>query len=66
MGLSSVLLGAILSVGKYDGSLVVQPQSAHTAIAFAYNTFPMICAIFIFIIFMFFKVADENEKMKAE
>ncbi|MCM1121889.1 MAG: MFS transporter [Eubacterium sp.] len=66
MGLSSLILGVILAIGKYDGSLEVQPQSAHTAIAFAYNTFPMICAILIFIFFMFFKVADENEKLRAK
>lgn len=66
MGFSSMLLGMILTLGKYDGSLEVQPDSAHAAINFAYNIFPMLCAAAVFVLLYFFRVAEANEKLRSE
>lgn len=42
MGLGSAMLGWLLSLGGYDGSLTIQPDSAITMIRLLYSFIPMI------------------------
>lgn len=64
--LGSAFLGVCLSIGKYDGSLAQQPQSAYTAINFVFNIFPVIAFALMMLLIFFADSSKEVEKIKAE
>jgi len=55
LGLGSFLMGAILELGGYDGSLTVQSASANFSISFVYAILPAICGLIGFLIMLFYK-----------
>lgn len=74
-GIGSAVLGILIGVAGYDGSLSVQPQSALTMIRLLYSLIPAGLYVLLFILFYFYKldkilpqIRKENEenRKKAE
>lgn len=66
MGIGTAVLGIVLSQFGYDGTQAVQPDSALTAINFAFNIFPAICASLMFIGLNLCKVEKANKELRGE
>lgn len=66
MGLGNVLIGVLLSFGKYDGALDVQPDSAITMIKILYIGMPIIVAIFQLLLMIPYTVEKEYDQMYKE
>lgn len=64
--IGSALLGFILTLGHYDGALAVQPASAHTAINFVFNIFPIISYALVLVFINFADPTKKIEEMRAE
>ncbi len=65
-GLSSGLVGLIMGMAHYDGSLSVQPESANLAIIGLYNLAPLILGILIFVFTYFYRLDKEMPKINEE
>lgn len=66
MGLGNVLIGALLSWGKYDGALDVQPDSAIIVIKALYVGMPMIVAILQMLLMIPYTIEKEYDQMNRE
>lgn len=66
MGLGNVLIGALLSWGKYDGALDVQPDSAIVVIKALYVGMPMIVAILQMLLMIPYTIEKEYDQMNRE
>lgn len=66
MGLGNVLIGALLSWGKYDGALEVQPDSAITVIKALYIGMPIIVAILQMLLMIPYTIEKEYDQMNRE
>ncbi|MDO4332843.1 MAG: MFS transporter [Eubacteriales bacterium] len=66
MGLGNVLIGALLSWGKYDGALEVQPDSALTVIKALYIGMPIIVAILQMLLMIPYTIEKEYDQMNRE
>lgn len=65
-GVGSFLLGIILSAGKYDGSLAVQPDSAVFMIRILYSLIPIIMMVITIWAAVAFRPLDRMQKKKLE
>ena len=65
-GCASGLVGLVLGLAGYDGTLEVQSASATAAIGGMYNVFPLICYAIMFIFAMLYKMDDERPQMQAD
>lgn len=66
LGIGQVVLGAILSIGGYDGSLAVQSDSAKMAISFFYNWLPAILVGITAIVMLAYKLDKEMPRIHEE
>ncbi len=66
MGLGNALIGALLSWGKYDGELAVQPDSAITVIKVLYIGMPIIVAVFQMLLMIPYTIEKEYDQMNRE
>ena len=66
LGIGQVVLGIILSVGGYDGSLQVQSESAKAAISFMYNWLPAVMIVVTIVIMLFYTLDKEMPKIQEE
>ena len=62
-GLSSVLLGAILSIGGYVGTAASQSASAITAIRTSYIYVPIILTVIQIIVLFFYHLDEEYDSI---
>ena len=62
-GLSSVLLGAILSIGGYVGTAASQSASAITAIRTSYIYVPIILTVIQIIVLFFYRLDEEYDSI---
>ena len=65
-GLAVSLALLVLSIGGYDATLAVQPQSALTAITSAYIFVPLTCEILAFITMSFYRIDKMRDKIQEE
>lgn len=65
-GVAAGLLGLIMGIAGYNGSLAAQSATANTAIIAMYNILPMILYAMMFIISMMYKMDKFRPKMQAE
>ncbi len=65
-GLAVSLALLVLSIGGYDATLPVQPQSALTAITSAYIFVPLTCEVLAFITMNFYRIDKMRDKIQAE
>lgn len=65
-GLAMGIIGLVMGLAGYNGTLAVQSASANAAIVFLYNWFPMIIFILMFIIAMNYKVDSIRPQMNAD
>lgn len=66
MGLGNALIGAMLSWGKYDGELAVQPDSAITVIKVLYIGMPIMVAVFQMLLMIPYTIEKEYDQMNRE
>lgn len=66
MGLGNALIGALLSWGKYDGELAVQPDSAITVIEVLYIGMPIIVAVLQMLLMIPYTIEKEYDQMNRE
>ncbi len=62
----SLLIGAMLSAAKFDGTLKVQPESATLMLRFIYAILPMIFGVIIIILLRFYKIDKFKKQMETE
>ena len=65
-GCASGLVGLVLGLAGYDGTLEVQSASANMAIGGMYNIFPLVCYAVMFVLAMFYKMDDVRPQMQAD
>lgn len=65
-GIASGLIGVVMGLAGYDGTLEVQSASANTAIVGLYNWLPLILFIVMFILAMMYKMDKVRPQMKAD
>lgn len=58
-GIGSALIGMVLAMGSYDGTLAVQPESAITAIMVLYLILPIVVVIIQLVIMIPYKLDKE-------
>lgn len=66
MGLGNALIGALLTWGKYDGELEIQPNSAITVIKILYIGMPIIVAILQMLLMIPYTIEKEYDQMNHE
>lgn len=60
-GVAAFIVGIVLEIGHWDAALAVQPDSALTAIQFAYNGLPALLALIGLLTTLFFNVERKCE-----
>lgn len=65
-GIGTAIVGWLLELSGYKGTMAVQPQSALDMMQFMYLWLPLIFDILILLILSRMNVEAENEKLKAE
>ncbi|MFV0466390.1 MAG: glycoside-pentoside-hexuronide (GPH):cation symporter [Lachnospiraceae bacterium] len=65
-GIASALVGLIMGMAGYNGSLEVQSDSAMTAIQFLFNWLPLFGMIGLLILAMLYKLDKEMPTIKAD
>lgn len=65
-GVAAGLIGLVMGVAGYDGTLAVQSQSANRAIIAMYNIFPLILYVVMFILAMMYRMDKLKPQMKAD
>ena len=65
-GCASGLVGLVLGLAGYDGTLEVQSASANMAIGGMYNIFPLACYAVMLVLAMFYKMDDIRPQMQAD
>lgn len=65
-GLSTVLLGAVLSIGGYVGTAATQTTSAITAIKAGYIYIPIALTVVQFVVLLFYKLDKEYPSILAD
>ncbi len=63
-GLGTAIVGWMLTLGKYDGSLTVQSAGANLMITAAYAVVPLIIGIVMIVLFAIMNVEKDNEKYR--
>lgn len=65
-GIASALVGLIMGLAGYDGSLAVQSASANTSIIALFNYVPMILMIVLLLLAIAYKLDKELPQIKAD
>lgn len=65
-GAASGLLGLVMGLAGYDGTLSVQSQSANMAIVGMYNIFPLVMYVIMFVLAMMYKMDKIKPQMKED
>lgn len=65
-GFSTALVGWLVTIGGLDATLETQPDSAITAVNFAYNFIPAICCGLCSLLMIFYKLDKKLPQMKKE
>lgn len=65
-GVASGLLGLVMGIAGYDGTLAVQSESANMAIICMYNIFPLILYVIMFVLSMLYKMDKIKPQMKED
>lgn len=65
-GLSSVILGAILSIGGYVGSAATQTSSAIMSIKASYIYFPIIMTVIQIVVLSFYNLDKEYDSILSD
>lgn len=66
LGIGSVVLGAILQIGGYDGTAAIQSSSALTTITLLYTLIPAALMVIAIVFLVFFNVEKKLPAMKAD
>lgn len=65
-GIASGLIGIVMGMAGYDGTLAVQSDSATTAIVVLYNWFPLVLFVIMFVLAMMYKMDKIRPQMKED
>ncbi len=63
-GLVSLIVGVILDMGHFDGTLAVQPSSANTAITILFTVVPAVIGLIAFVAMYFCHLEDDIRKLE--
>lgn len=65
-GAASGLLGLVMGVAGYDGSLAAQSSTANMAIVGMYNIFPLVMYVIMLVLALMYKMDKIRPQMKAD
>ena len=65
-GAASGLLGLVMGIAGYDGTLAVQSESANMAIVGMYNIFPLVMYVIMLVLALMYKMDKIRPQMKAD
>ncbi|MDE6222021.1 MAG: glycoside-pentoside-hexuronide (GPH):cation symporter [Lachnospiraceae bacterium] len=65
-GIGSAVVGWLLAIGGFDGTVDIQPASAVNMIFFMYAVIPIIFGLFMALLIYLLKVEDANRKWDSE
>ena len=66
LGIGQVVLGVILDIGGYDGTVTAQSESAKAAISVIYNWLPVALIVVTFFIMLTYKLDKELPQIQKE